>query len=242
MSSEVYFMTSHVSSIFSGAVSDRIVDLQARASQSEGTSNEFIYKKVAEELEKRNARGVLVDVGCGIGGFLSFVRNQFESYIGVDAVRYDEFPADANFAQVDLDSGTVPLRGEIADVVVAIETIEHLENPRAFMRALRYLVKPGGLVVVTTPNQLSFLSLLTLLVKHRFSAFQDVHYPAHLTALLEVDLIRIAKECGLSEICLAYTGHGRLVLTPWHYPKFLARLLPRFLSDNIVLICSTPRS
>jgi len=177
-----------------------------------------------------------VDVGCGSGGFRGFIRNHFASYIGVDAVRYEGFPADAKFSPIDLDSGVVPLPDEIADVVVAIETIEHLENPRAFIRELARLAKSGGLVVVTTPNQLSFLSLLTLVVKHRFSAFQDVHYPAHLTALLEVDLIRIAKERGLTEIAITFTGHGRLVLTPWHYPKFLARLFPRTCSDNVLLI------
>jgi len=210
--------------------------LEARARLSGGTSNEFIYRRVAQELDERNASGVLVDVGCGTGAFRGFTRNHFASYIGVDAVRYDGFPADAGFAPIDLDSGVIPLPDEIADAVVAIETIEHLENPRAFMRELARLAKSGGLVVVTTPNQLSFLSLLTLVVKKRFSAFQDVHYPAHLTALLEVDLIRIATECGLTQIRIAFTGHGRLVLTPWHYPKFLASLFPRVCSDNVVLI------
>jgi 2-polyprenyl-3-methyl-5-hydroxy-6-metoxy-1,4-benzoquinol methylase len=130
----------------------------------------------------------------------------------------------------------VPLPDACADAVVAVETIEHLENPRSLMRELARLVKPGGLVVVTTPNQLSLLSLLTLVVKQRFSAFQDVHYPAHLTALLEVDLKRIAAECGLSDVSIAYSLQGRLVLTPWHYPRVLAKLFPRALSDNLLLV------
>jgi 2-polyprenyl-3-methyl-5-hydroxy-6-metoxy-1,4-benzoquinol methylase len=142
---------------------------------------------------------------------------------------------------VDLDSGRTPLPDGYAEVVVSAETIEHLENPRAFMRELVRLVKPGGWVVITTPNQLSLLSLMTLLVKHRFSAFQDVHYPAHITALLEVDLKRIAVEVGLSDVALAYSLSGRLVLTPWHYPKLLARLFSRQLSDNVLLIGRKPR-
>jgi len=81
-------------------------------------------------------------------------------------------------------SGGIPLTDSSADVVSAIEVIEHLENPRAFMWKLVRLTKPEGWVIVTTPNQ---LSLLTLFVKHRFLAFQDVDYPAHLTALLEID-------------------------------------------------------
>ena len=98
------------------------------------------------------------------------------------------------------------------------------------------LARPGGWVLVTTPNQLSFLSLLTLVMKKRFSAFQDVDYPAHRTALLEIDLRRIAVECGLTHLAIEYSEQGRFVLTRWHYPKFLSQLLPRLLSDNLLLI------
>lgn len=75
--------------------------------------------------------------------------------------------------------------------------IEHLENPRAFIRVLVRLTKPGGWVFVTTPNQLSLLSQMTLMLKNQFNAFQEAPslYPAHITALLEIDLIRITTEC-----------------------------------------------
>lgn len=196
---------------------------------------------VAQALDKRQiGGGVLVDVGCGAGQLWPFLRQLFARYIGVDVVRYEDFPAEAQFTQVDLDTGNVSLPDETADVVAAVETIEHLENPRAFVRELVRLVKPGGWMIVTTPNQLSLLSLLTLLIKNRFSAFQDVHYPAHLTALLEVDLRRMATECGLSETLIEYSLQGRLPLTPWHYPAFLARLFPRPLSDNLLLIGRKP--
>ncbi len=212
-------------------------EVEARARQSQGTSDAAIYQMVATALSSRGvAGGTLVDVGCGAGQLHAFVHARFTRYIGVDVVRYENFPAAAEFTQVDLDTGRVALADASADVVAAVETIEHLENPRAFMRELVRLTKPGGWVVVTTPNQLSLLSLFTLAVKKRFSAFQDVHYPAHLTALLEVDLKRIARECGLEEIAIDYSCAGRMVLTPWHYPKFIARRLPRAFSDNVLLI------
>jgi hypothetical protein len=91
-------------------------------------------------------------------------------------------------------------------------------------------------VVVTTPNQLSLLSLLTLLSKRRFSAFQDSHYPAHRTALLESDLQRIATAAGLADLDVAYSQRGRLPLAGAHYPVSLARLFPRALSDNLMVI------
>ena len=212
-------------------------NVEARARQSHGVSDAPIYEMVVKALDERGATGgTLVDVGCGAGQLRPFLKERFARYIGVDVVRYEDFPAEAEFTQVDLDTGKVTLPDASADVVAAVETIEHLENPRAFMRELVRLARPDGWVVVTTPNQLSLLSLLTLTVKNRFSAFQDAHYPAHLTALLEVDLRRIAREVGLTEIAIAHSLAGRIVLTPWHYPKFLARMFPRALSDNVLLI------
>ena len=211
--------------------------LERRARQSLGSSDEAIYRMVARELAARGvAGGRLVDVGCGGGGLRRALADRVDDYCGVDAVRYESFPADAEFHQVDLDRPDWPVPPGSADVVAAVETIEHLENPWAFVRALARLAKPGGFVVVTTPNQLSFLSVATLLTKRRFSAFQDAHYPAHRTALLESDLRRIAGDCGLEDVSIAYTGRGRLPLSPWHYPEPLARLFPRALSDNLMLI------
>jgi 2-polyprenyl-3-methyl-5-hydroxy-6-metoxy-1,4-benzoquinol methylase len=212
-------------------------DVERRAQQSLGASEAAIYRMVARVLREQQVHGgVLVDVGCGTGQLRSYVSEYCDRYVGVDAVRYQDFPTDAEFHLADLDTGRASLPDACADVVLGVETIEHLENPRAFMRELVRLAKPGGRIVVTTPNQLSLLSLLTLVVKHRFSAFQDVHYPAHLTALIEIDLQRIAAECGLEDVKIEYSHRGRLVLTPWHYPLVLSRLFPRSLSDNLLLI------
>ncbi|MFL5539247.1 MAG: SAM-dependent methyltransferase, partial [Longimicrobiaceae bacterium] len=99
---------------------------------------------------------------------------------------------------------------------------------------------PGGWVIVTTPNQLSLLSRATLLAKGEHNAFQGASYPAHITALLEVDLRRIAAECGLADLSVAYSRSGRLVFTGTHYPQWMSRLWPRGLSDNVLLAARKP--
>jgi 2-polyprenyl-3-methyl-5-hydroxy-6-metoxy-1,4-benzoquinol methylase len=215
-------------------------DVEVRARLSRGTSGRAIYAMVRRALAERGAGGVLVDVGCGSGELWSHVRDIVARYVGVDAVRYDGFPAEAAFAACDLDHEPVPLEGATADVAASVETIEHLENPRALMRELTRLARPGGWVVVTTPNQLSALSLSTLVLKHRFSAFQDVAYPAHRTALLEVDLVRMARECGLEEVAVRFSLEGRVPLTPYRWPAWVSRLLPRALSDNVLLVGRRP--
>jgi 2-polyprenyl-3-methyl-5-hydroxy-6-metoxy-1,4-benzoquinol methylase len=190
----------------------------------------------ARFLAAQDVNGELaLDVGCGAGRLRAFLQGRFARYVGADVVRYEDFPANAEFCRVDLDTGRAPLPDGCADAVLALETIEHLENPRAFLRELTRLAKPGGWVMVTTPNILSLLSLITLVGKRRFAAFQDCDYPAHITPLLEIDLRRIAAECGLQEIQTHYSHSGRVIFTEKRYPRWLARVGPRWFSDNLLL-------
>jgi SAM-dependent methyltransferase len=213
------------------------VDVLTRAVQSLGLSSDPIYRAVAKALTGRHlGGGTLLDVGCGTGRLWSFVGDQFERYVGVDVVRHDGFPPAGEFYEHDIDKDRVPLPDGTGDVVAAVETIEHLENPRAFARELCRLCKSGGWVVITTPNQLSLLSKLTLVLKNQFNAFTETSYPAHLTALLEVDLRRIAAECGLVQVAIQYTTCGRIPGTSRHYPSALSRAFPQAFSDNVVLI------
>ena len=196
---------------------------------------------VAEALRRHSlTRSVLADVGCGTGNLYAYVQGSVARYIGVDVLRYDGFPAAAEFRQVNLDSGHIDLPDRSADVVVSVETIEHLENPRAFMRELVRLAKPGGLVLVTTPNQLSLLSLLSLVARNHFVAFGPGDYPAHITALLELDLLRMGDECGLTELRIRYSAEGRIPLSERRYPRWLARTFGKRLSDNLLLIGRRP--
>lgn len=215
--------------------------VEARARRSGGASGAAIYEMVARVMEQRSVGGgVLVDVGCGAGNLRPYVGARFGRYVGVDAVRYEGLGDGVEFVRADLNQTPTALPDGFADAVVSVETVEHLENPRAFVRELVRLARPGGWVVVTTPNQLSLLSLLTLVFKQRFNEFQDAHYPAHLTPLLEVDLRRIASECALSEVGVEYSRSGRVVLTARHYPRALARLSPRLFSDNVLLVGRKP--
>jgi 2-polyprenyl-3-methyl-5-hydroxy-6-metoxy-1,4-benzoquinol methylase len=216
-----------------GMTVDAAVD---RGLKSHGESDAPIYRAAAALLRARQAKGLLVDVGCGIGRFLEHAGDLASDYIGVDVVRHPGLSEFAAFRRADLDRDPIPLSEASADIVAALETVEHLENPRAFCRELARILKPGGWLVMSTPNQLSLLSLLCLIIRSRFVAFQDAYYPVHRTALLPIDLVRIAGECGLSEIELAFSCAGRIPLTAAHYPQTLSQMFPRLLSDNVVLV------
>jgi 2-polyprenyl-3-methyl-5-hydroxy-6-metoxy-1,4-benzoquinol methylase len=220
-----------------------VESLEVRARKTGGSSSAAIYAMVVDGIRSRGIKGGhLVDVGCGNGAVWSLLRHQFTDYCGMDAIRYDGFPPTEEFRQADFDCPGWPIAAHSADLVVSIETIEHIENPWAFMRGLVRIGKPGAWIIVTTPNQLSWLSLASLLLRHRFSAFTDVDFPMHRTALLESDLRRLAGVSRLEEVAIQYTCSGRIPKTPWHYPSVLSRTFPRGLSGNLMLIARKPRA
>lgn len=217
------------------------LDVASRARQSRGTSGAAIYAMVERLVaERHRGGGVLVDVGCGTGTLCARLGARFDRCLGVDAVRYDNLDTSVAFTAHDLDRPGIPLPDGCAAVVAAVETIEHLENPWAFGRELARLAAPGGWVIVTTPNQLSVLSKATLVLRNGFNAFLAGSYPAHRTALLEVDLRRIVGEAGLVDAVVRYSGRGRVPFTGWHLPRLAGRLAPRACSDNVAIVARKP--
>lgn len=216
----------------------------ATAALSGGSSSPALVAWVAATLrEIATPFGTLADVGCGRGDLAAALAGAYDRYLGLDLVRYPDWLGDPNaeFLPADLNL-PLPLADACADAVAALETIEHLENPRAFVRELARIARPGAPVVLTTPNQLSCLSKLSLLVKNEFTAFQEAPglYPTHITALLAADLLHIAAECGLVRAEIRYSGLGRIPGSARSWPAWVRRRWPRGASDNVMLLARKP--
>ena len=222
----------------------------ARALASAGSSESSgLYALVRELVAQADARGVVVDVGCGRGALYAGLQGLFSHYVGIDVVRHAGFPEapDVTYVNASLDDGPAGLPEGIADVLCCVETIEHVENPRLLVRCLSRLAKPGCRLIISTPNQLSLLSKLCLVLKNEFVHFQERPgcYPAHLSALLECDLLRIAREAGWVDISTQFSGEGRMPGTATRWPAWLASRngwRGRAFSDNVVLTARTPSS
>lgn len=180
----------------------------------------------------------LIDVGGGAGNFARMLLENVDRVTVLDCAQRDLGP-NIRSSACDLNDRW-PLETASADGVVSLEVIEHVENPRHFFREVARIVKPGGRVFITTPNQLSFASRLCLLIKGEFQWFQDSCYPAHITALLPVDLIRIAREVGLEDGSVSYTDSGRIPLTHRHWQGLTRWFRGKLFSDNVCFSARKP--
>lgn len=212
------------------------------AVESQGTSSDPIYQMVLKELNNCQNKGSLLDVGCGTGELLKTLHDQdcrFQT-AGIDILEQSEsFPARARYFRHNLDQPFDEVfEGETFDIVTCIEVIEHLENPRQLFAGLARLIKPGGTLILTTPNQESLRSIVSLLFYGHHVAFRDQSYPAHITALLRKDLSRLCSEQNFDEPDFIYSNHGHIpALTSLTWQQISAgRLRGRLFSDNLGII------
>ncbi len=98
--------------------------------------------------------GSMLDVGCGTGGNLAALRAAFPeaSFTGVDASE-DALEASRRrgLHVVAGDASALPVADGSADIVSALDVLEHLDDDRAAVREMARVLRPGGLLVVTVP-------------------------------------------------------------------------------------------
>jgi len=116
----------------------------------------------------RSAR--ILDAGAGEGALSDALRRR-----GYRVIVSDKDPAGFHsrtipFVQADLNA-TLPFASGSFDAVVSAEVLEHLENPHHLAREFARIVRPGGTLVVTTPNVLQVYSRIHLLLLGTFDFF-----------------------------------------------------------------------
>ena len=115
---------------------------------------------IDRRIRTRFGDGVRVlDVGCGAGLLAEALARRGHQVLGLDAAG-DAIAAARAHAGGDLaveyragSAEDLVAEGARFPVVAALEVIEHVADPLAFMRLLGRLVEPGGLLFVSTLNR-----------------------------------------------------------------------------------------
>lgn len=115
------------------------------------------YERRRLRMIAEQARGQILDLGY------AQLPNPYlpgDRTVGVDLDR----PAAPSGYVEELEGSVLDLASLLGqrrfDTIVAAELIEHLEEPYAFLRATRDALRPGGLLILSTPNPIAFPTLL----------------------------------------------------------------------------------
>ena len=211
---------------------------------TQGISGNHIYAMIDREIVAHKLHGAVLDYGAGVGNLTRRLQGMgvFSKVVAADLLPdQPEGLEVSKWLQQDLNE-SMPGYDAYFDVVIASEVIEHLENPRFTARELYRLCRPGGHVIITTPNNECIRSLLALAIRGHFVQFDKGWYPGHITPLVRKDLLRILVEAGFEPIGFRFTDKGSLPGRPmrtWQEFSFGTLRGLRF-SDNILVSARKP--
>jgi SAM-dependent methyltransferase len=128
-----------------------------------------LYRKIDRTVTAMTP-GRVLEVGCLDGRYLERLRERGWSVAGIDIV-----PQEARHIVRHDASRPFPFAREF-DLVIAAEVIEHVVETEAFLAHCAAVLKPGGTLILTTPNLLFGVNRLRMLLgKTPKFAYADYH-------------------------------------------------------------------
>lgn len=158
-----------------------------RVSATDTSDNYVLQRSIFAYLEAaKMVRGNVLEIGTGSGYGVKYIAPVVTKFVTID-----KFVCDVDFKtypNVEFKQQTVPPFTNIADnsfdFVVTFQVIEHIQNDDLYVKEIARVLKPGGKLIVTTPNRHMSLSRnpwhireykpneLTTLLKKHFKAIE----------------------------------------------------------------------
>ena len=163
----------------------------------------------------------VVDLGSGFG---AWARRLASGGFDVTACDIDPERCEIDCLKIDLNEPFAETIGQTADAVTCIEVLEHVENPRHVLREAAKLLKPGGLLLLSTPNASGLHSRAKFLATGRFAMFDDGHYDriGHIRPITWWELDKMLQETGFRTVSTRFYDHpGKLPRTLGDIAKLL---------------------
>ena len=152
-------------------------------------------------LLPRDPTARILEIGCGTGatGALAIARGRAGEYVGVELMEGAAAQAQEVLTEVrvgDVERMEFEWQPAQFDALIMSEVLEHLVEPGALLKRLSRFVRPGGMVLASSPN-ISHWRVVGELLKGRFDlADQGVFDRTHLRWFTPVTFAGLFEQAG----------------------------------------------
>jgi SAM-dependent methyltransferase len=181
--------------------------------------------RLIQKYANHNRSVVDLASGSGYGSYYLACQN-FSQVTGIDrdvaSVAYAQatYCSRAKNLTYEVgDAANIPVPGNQTDIFVSFETVEHIPDPASFLQEIERVLKPGGVMLLSTPN------------KH-FSLQHGADNPYHISEMFLGDLLSLVKEANL-EVAAVY-GQGRALTEDGLRQQPLQARLKRLLPQSLI--------
>lgn len=165
-----------------------------------------MYAQEQKRLIAKCGFGDILDVGCGLGSFLSTLDDRFEKY-GFDPSEYARRKTEEKGIQTF--AGLHQIESESMDVVVVRGVLQHMNKPiETLFQCTRILRRGGHLVILATPDSDSFVYKL-------FGRLPALDAPRNWIVFGHRELGNILERLQYAEIEFSYPYLGTPYAKPW---------------------------
>jgi 2-polyprenyl-3-methyl-5-hydroxy-6-metoxy-1,4-benzoquinol methylase len=160
----------------------------------------YIDTRILAYLQEIPQTAKILDIATGQGYLLKLLSehgytNLYSADLNAANFRLD--PQKFHFQTVNANI-PLPYKAQNFDLIISSETIEHIENPRQFLREIYRILKPGGTFILTTPSVESIISRLYFFFTSilAFHTLNDYKLSGHISILPSWLILRFTKDIG----------------------------------------------
>jgi len=175
------------------------------------TRVEYICNQIRHHINNHDISGLeILDVGCG-GGIVSVPLARLGAVVtgvdvGIENIAVAKKYAQSEGLDIEYISSDISSLDKQYDIILCLEVVEHVENLDEFLHNISHLLKPNGLVILSTINRnmksfafaIAAAEYILGWVPRGTHSFDKFVKPSELTNLLEANHINVLDIKGMS--------------------------------------------